>query len=80
MTEQRIPENIVICLDTSRSMRRTDFPPTRLISCIRAVKTLITERFNIDSLSTFAIVKFSETAEKVVDFTTSTYIDTIIRL
>jgi uncharacterized protein YegL len=77
MTEQRIPENIVICLDTSRSMRRTDFPPTRLISCIKAVKTLISERFNIDSLSTFAIIKFSETAEKVVDFTTSTYIDTI---
>ncbi|MHA1931715.1 MAG: VWA domain-containing protein [Promethearchaeota archaeon] len=78
MTEQRIPENIVICLDTSRSMYRKDFTPHRLISCIKAIKELINKRFELDSLSTFAIIKFSDTAETVVDFTTSSYITHLI--
>ncbi len=77
MSEQRIPENIVICIDASRSMYRTDFPPNRLICCIKAIKTLIAERFDKDSLSTFAIVKFSNKAEKVIDFTHSSYIDNL---
>lgn len=74
MAEQRVPENIVICLDTSRSMYRTDFTPNRLTGCINAIKELINKRFEVDSLSTFAIIKFSNNAEKVVDFTSSTYI------
>lgn len=74
MTEQRVPENIVICLDTSRSMYRKDFTPNRLTSCINAVKELISKRFSIDGLSTFAVIKFSDTAKKVIDFTTSGYI------
>ena len=73
MTEQRVPENIVICLDTSRSMYRKDFAPNRLISCITAVKELISKRFSIDSLSAFAIIRFSDTAEKVMDFTNSNF-------
>ncbi|MHA2399255.1 MAG: VWA domain-containing protein [Promethearchaeota archaeon] len=75
MTEQRIPENIVICLDSSRSMYRKDFAPNRLTSCVNAIKSLLTERFTSDTLSTFALVKFSNSAEKVIDFTTSTYVD-----
>lgn len=74
MAEQRVPENIVVCLDTSRSMYRKDFIPNRLVSCIKAVKELIYKRFDVDSLSTFAVIKFSGTAEKVIDFTTSSYI------
>ena len=77
MTEQRVPENIVVCLDTSRSMFKKDFPPNRLTCCTNAIKTLISKRFNLDSLSTFAIVKFSDKAEKIIDFTTSTYIDNL---
>jgi uncharacterized protein YegL len=77
MTEQRIPENIVVCLDTSRSMYRKDFPPYRLRSCTEAVKTLISKRFELDSLSTFAIIKFSDRAEEVIGFTTSTYVDNL---
>jgi len=77
MTEQRVPENIVLCLDTSRSMYRKDFTPNRLISCITAVKELISKRFSVDSLSSFALIKFSNTAEKVLDFTTSSYITTL---
>ncbi len=77
MTEQRIPENIVVCLDTSRSMYKKDFPPNRLTCCTNAVKKLINKRFELDSLSTFAIVKFSDKAEKVIDFTSSTYIENL---
>jgi len=77
MTEQRIPENIVVCLDTSRSMYKKDFPPNRLTCCTNAVKKLIDKRFELDSLSTFAIVKFSDKAKKVIDFTSSTYIENL---
>ncbi|MHA2008571.1 MAG: VWA domain-containing protein [Promethearchaeota archaeon] len=77
MTEQRIPENIVVCLDTSRSMYKKDLPPNRLTCCINAIKTLIRKRFEIDSLSTFAIIQFSDKAEKVMDFTTPNYIDNL---
>ena len=77
MTEQRIPENIVVCLDTSRSMYKKDFLPNRLTCCTNAIKTLISKRFDLDSLSTFAIIKFSDKAEKLIDFTTSTYINNL---
>ena len=68
MSERR-SENIVICIDTSRSMFRTDFKPNRLMSTINAVKKLIKERLNVDSSSAFSIIKFSNTAEKLIDFT-----------
>jgi uncharacterized protein YegL len=77
MTEQRIPENIVVCLDTSRSMYRKDFTPYRLKSCTEAVKSLIAKRFELDSLSTFAIIKFSDRAETITGFTSSTYINNL---
>ena len=69
MTEQRIPENIVVCLDTSRSMYKKDLPPNRLTCCITAIKALISKRFELDSLTAFAIIQFSDKAEKIIDFT-----------
>ena len=66
---QRVSENVVICLDTSRSMFRTDYKPNRLYCCISAIKQLIKKRFEIDGTSAFAIVKFSDNAKKVLDFT-----------
>ncbi|MBN1216226.1 MAG: VWA domain-containing protein [Candidatus Lokiarchaeota archaeon] len=65
----RYAENIVICIDTSRSMFRSDYSPSRLVSCISAIKKLISERLRIDPSSQFAIVKFSSNAEKLLDFT-----------
>jgi len=73
MSENRIPENLVICIDTSRSMFRKDFAPNRLTCCISAIKTLIKERFNLDSLSAFSIIKYSNKAKKIIDFTTSNF-------
>ncbi len=64
----RTPENICICLDTSRSMRRTDYKPTRLEASMEALKFLMRERFQVDNSSSFAIIQFSEKAEKLVDF------------
>jgi len=69
LSENRIAENIVICLDTSRSMFRTDFKPNRIYCCINALKILIRDRIQKDSKSLFAIVKFSDNAEKILDFT-----------
>jgi len=73
MSDNRIPENLVICIDTSRSMFRKDFSPNRLTCCISAAKTLIRERFNIDNLSAFALIKYSNKPKKILDFTTAVF-------
>ncbi|MFW9988470.1 MAG: VWA domain-containing protein [Candidatus Odinarchaeota archaeon] len=73
MSENRIPENLIICIDTSRSMFRKDFSPNRLACCISASKILIKERFNLDNLSAFALIKYANIATKIVDFCTSSY-------
>jgi len=73
MSENRIPEDLVICIDTSRSMYRKDFSPNRLACCISATKTLIKERFSLDNLSAFALIQYSDKAEMVVDFSNSTF-------
>jgi uncharacterized protein YegL len=73
MTELRVPENIVICIDTSRSMYRKDYHPNRLASCIKAIRKVIEERLNLDPSSAFAIVAFSDRAETTIEFTTSAF-------
>ncbi len=73
MSENRIPENLVICIDTSRSMFKKDFTPNRLTCSISATKTLIKERFNLDNLSAFSLIKYSDKAEKIIEFTTSSF-------
>ena len=78
----RESENVVICLDTSRSMYRTDLKPYRLYSCINAIKKLINERINGDSKSAFALVNFGSNSERVTGFTNfsneiSTALDTL---
>ncbi len=68
MTE-RIAENVVICLDTSRSMYRTELKPNRLYCCINAIKTLIKQRLIADSSTAFAIVEFSDNSKRISEFT-----------
>ena len=75
MSEQRIPENIVICIDTSRSMYRRDFTPNRLACCVSSIKTLIRERFNLDNFSAFCVIQFSSKPKRVIDFTTAGYVN-----
>ncbi|MBY8981416.1 MAG: VWA domain-containing protein [Candidatus Lokiarchaeota archaeon] len=64
----RYSENIIICIDTSRSMFRSDYPPSRLICCVKTLKKLVKERLHIDPSSSFAIIRFSNNAEKLLDF------------
>ena len=66
---ERVPENIVVCIDTSRSMFRSDYKPNRLTVSIDAVKKVISERLAIDENSSFSIVKFSNKPKKLHDFT-----------
>lgn len=66
---ERQPENIVICIDTSRSMFRKDYPPNRLQISKDAVKKLISERFSEDSNTAFAIVNFSDKPTTSIGFT-----------
>ncbi len=79
MSDNRIPENLVICIDTSRSMFRKDFSPNRLKCCVSAAKTLIQERFKLDNLSAFALIRYSDKPVKVVDFTTSVFRDNLTK-
>jgi len=58
-------------------MFKKDFAPNRLTCCISAAKTLIRERFNLDSLSAFTIIKFSDKAKKVIDFTTMSFVNSL---
>ena len=50
-------------------MYRADYSPNRLLSCIDALKKLISERLAQDTSSAFAIVNFSDRAKKITDFT-----------
>ncbi len=68
---ERLAENVVLCIDTSRSMYRTDYTPSRLQASISAIKKLIAERIEEDVHSAFSIVKFSDKAEKILEFTNS---------
>ncbi len=68
MSENRLPENLILCLDTSRSMYRTDYQPNRMKASVNALKTLIHERFEADKSSAFAIVIFNDAVEKITDF------------
>jgi len=72
MCAERLSENIVICIDTSRSMFRTDYAPNRLHACTNALKKLINDRISEDEASSFAIINFSDKAEKIIDFTNFT--------
>ena len=68
---EKIPENVVLCVDASRSMYRSDYKPNRLIASINALKRLVELRLEQDPNSAFAVIKYSDTIENVLDFTGS---------
>lgn len=68
---EKVPENVVLCVDASRSMYRSDYKPNRLIASIKALKRLAELRLEQDPNSAFAVIKFSDTIEKILDFTGS---------
>jgi uncharacterized protein YegL len=50
-------------------MYRDDYKPNRLESCKKAVNTLVKSRISSDSLTTFSILTFSDSVEKLIEFT-----------
>lgn len=69
---ERISENIIICVDVSRSMYRHDYHPSRLEASIPAIKKLIGDRLEEDPSTGFAIVEFSDSADKITEFINGT--------
>ncbi|MCK4239403.1 MAG: VWA domain-containing protein, partial [Candidatus Lokiarchaeota archaeon] len=65
---QRVSENIIICVDVSRSMYRKDYIPNRLESCIKALQILVSTRLQKDPSTSFAIITISDNPKLVLDF------------
>jgi hypothetical protein len=61
-------EDNVILIDSSRSMVRGDFTPSRLAVTLRASKELIAKKFEIDPSDRLSIVTFGNKARKISDF------------
>ncbi|MHA1680191.1 MAG: VWA domain-containing protein [Promethearchaeota archaeon] len=61
-------EDVVILLDTSRSILRRDFKPSRLRVVVRSLVDFIPRKFMIDPNDRISIVTFGEKAHKLHDF------------
>ncbi|MFX1259910.1 MAG: VWA domain-containing protein [Promethearchaeota archaeon] len=61
-------EDIILLLDTSRSMLRNDFKPNRLKVALQAAKNFIQSKFSIDPKDRISIITFGETAKKLSPF------------
>ena len=61
-------EDAVILLDTSRSMLRKDFKPSRLMVELQAAKNYIQSKFSIDMKDRISIISFGNVTKKIIDF------------
>ncbi|MHA1131759.1 MAG: vWA domain-containing protein [Candidatus Helarchaeota archaeon] len=68
MTEERL-EDVVICMDVSRSMFRRDFAPSRLEAVKNAIKEFMNRKTQIDSRDRVAVVAFSSKGNIVAELT-----------
>ena len=68
MTEERL-EDIVICMDISRSMFRRDFAPSRLDAVKKAVEGFIQRKNQVDNRDRVALVTFSSKGNVVSELT-----------
>ncbi|MHA1271142.1 MAG: VWA domain-containing protein [Candidatus Helarchaeota archaeon] len=66
--EQKV-EDVVICLDTSRSMFRKDFRPNRLGAAIEAIRLFIERKRDIDVNDRIAIITFDSEAKIIHELT-----------
>ncbi|GAB4326367.1 MAG: hypothetical protein Kow0069_32800 [Promethearchaeota archaeon] len=67
MAPDKQVEDVVILLDTSRSMARTDYKPNRLEACKSAIIAFIKTRLN-HITSNFSLVTFGSRVQHVVEF------------
>ncbi|MFW9895100.1 MAG: VWA domain-containing protein [Candidatus Thorarchaeota archaeon] len=61
-------EDTVILLDTSRSMVRRDFKPSRLAIGLQTAKTFIQSKLSIDLKDRISVVSFGDSPHKLIDF------------
>ncbi|UCC21148.1 MAG: VWA domain-containing protein [Promethearchaeota archaeon] len=67
MPTQKI-EDTVILLDTSRSMLRKDFKPSRLAIELQTIKNFIHSKLSIDMKDRISIITFGNVTKKLIDF------------
>jgi len=61
-------EDTVILLDSSRSMLRKDFKPSRLAVGLQTAKNFIQSKLSIDMKDRISIISFGDTTHKLIDF------------
>ena len=61
-------EDTVILLDTSRSMLRKDFKPSRLAAELQTVRNFIQSKLSIDMKDRISIISFGDTTKRLIDF------------
>ncbi|MFX1572684.1 MAG: VWA domain-containing protein [Promethearchaeota archaeon] len=67
MRELKI-EDTILLLDTSRSMLRKDFKPSRLAIELQAAKNFIQTKLSIDMKDRISIISFGEIPKKLINF------------
>jgi len=61
-------EDTVILLDTSRSMLRKDFKPSRLAAGLQTAKNFIQSKLSIDMKDRISVISFGDNTHKLIDF------------
>ncbi|MFW9879781.1 MAG: VWA domain-containing protein [Candidatus Thorarchaeota archaeon] len=61
-------EDTVILFDTSRSMLRKDFKPSRLAAGLQTIKNFIISKLSVDMKDRISIISFGETTKRLIDF------------
>jgi len=61
-------EDAVLLLDTSRSMLRKDFKPSRLMVELQAAKNFVQSKLAIDMKDRISIISFGNITKKLIDF------------
>lgn len=62
-------EDTVILLDSSRSMLRKDFKPSRITVELQAARNFIKSKLSFDMKDRISIISFGETEKRLIDFT-----------
>jgi hypothetical protein len=61
-------EDVIVLIDSSRSMLRTDFQPSRFAVTVRATAELLKKKFEIDANDRICLVTFGSKARKLSEF------------
>jgi len=68
LSEERL-EDVVVCVDVSRSMFRRDYAPSRLEAVKKAVERFVLRKHEIDNRDRVALIAFSSKGNVISEFT-----------